>query len=225
MIDYENNSKSSGIYQFRNLVNNKVYIGSSNILGNRKFLHLKDLRINDHPNNKFQNAFNKYGEDNFIFEILELCTKEELIIREQFYLDTLQPFDDNGYNILKIAKNSLGFKHSEETKNKISQLQIGKKISDTVKAMLLSYSKGRNVSDITREKLRVINTGKKHSEKTKAKIASAFSTPVCQYDLKDNLIECFSSIREAVRRTKVSHETISKSINNKKTRNYKWKRN
>jgi group I intron endonuclease len=44
-------------------------------------------------------------------EILEHCAKEDVTLREQFYLDTLKPT----YNILKLAGSSLGFKHSYST--------------------------------------------------------------------------------------------------------------
>lgn len=59
----------------------------------------------------------KNGYSNFKLEILEYCKKEDLMNREQYYMDCLKP----EYNILKIAGSSLGFKHSEETKVKIKE--------------------------------------------------------------------------------------------------------
>jgi group I intron endonuclease len=56
----------------------------------------------------------KYGYANFSVEIIEYCTPEKAIEREQYYLDLIQP----GYNILTKAGSLLGFKHSEETKAK-----------------------------------------------------------------------------------------------------------
>lgn len=64
-INYKLKNKS-GIYSFLNLVNGKRYVGSSVDLYNR--LHVHNLK-----NNKAQNAWNKYGEDNFIYNIIEFC--------------------------------------------------------------------------------------------------------------------------------------------------------
>jgi len=57
----------------------------------------------------------KNGYSNFSLEILEYCAASKCIEREQYYLDHLKP----EYNILKVAGSSLGFKHSDVTKEKI----------------------------------------------------------------------------------------------------------
>lgn len=87
----------SGIYQVRNLVNNKRYIGLTECFRVRKTSHFTRLRKNIHINPKLQNAFNKYGEQNFVFEILEECDNKKLEEREVFWVyffDSLK----NGYN-------------------------------------------------------------------------------------------------------------------------------
>lgn len=89
--------KTSGIYQIRNLVNGKVYIGSSNNLYRRKIQHLNNLRKNRHINKHLQNAFNKYGEACLQFEVLEQCDIDNLYIREQYYIN--EKYGDNCYNI------------------------------------------------------------------------------------------------------------------------------
>ena len=72
----------SGIYRIRNLVNNKFYIGSAVNLNKRKSQHFYYLRNNKHHNKPLQNSFNKYKKDNFIFEIMCYCHKEDLILNE-----------------------------------------------------------------------------------------------------------------------------------------------
>ncbi len=87
----------SGIYQVRNLVNNKRYIGLTECFRVRKTSHFTRLRKNIHINPKLQNAYNKYGEQNFIFEIIEECENNKLEEREVFWVyfhDSLK----NGYN-------------------------------------------------------------------------------------------------------------------------------
>jgi hypothetical protein len=61
-------------------------------------------------------ALIKHGAKNFTFSILEYCSKGKVVEREQFFLDTLRP----EYNILEKAGNSAGFRHSAESKEKIS---------------------------------------------------------------------------------------------------------
>jgi group I intron endonuclease len=121
----ENNGKA-GVYCFKNLVNGKIYIGSSSNLGDR----LRDyysLRYLERQiiNNKsmIYRSIIKYGYSSFILEILEYCDRNEAVTREQYYLNLLKA----EYNILKIAGSSLGFKHSEETKIKLRDLTPEKK--------------------------------------------------------------------------------------------------
>lgn len=118
----------SGIYKIKCLINGKFYVGSSINLQKRKGTHFGDLKENRHSNKYFQNAWNKYGEDSFEFEVLEECPKTLLIEREQHYLDTLTPWKrEIGYNIYKDAKSRLGMKCSEESKEKMRQAKLGKK--------------------------------------------------------------------------------------------------
>ena len=127
----------SGIYQFKNIVNNKKYIGSAFDLEDKKYKHLIALKKNKNTI-KFQRAWNKYGEENFEYSILEYVERKEneskkdfkLILvndREQFYLDTLlfasennSKFDDFAYNINRKADSSLGRQCTIETKQLIS---------------------------------------------------------------------------------------------------------
>ena len=76
-----------GVYQIRNKKNNKVYIGSSCILSRRLNNHFKRLRKNTHVNKHLQNAWNKYGEHSFTFEIVEFCTQEQQYKIEQYWID------------------------------------------------------------------------------------------------------------------------------------------
>lgn len=79
--------KKSGIYQIRNLVNGKVYVGSAVNLRTRRNRHFSYLRNNCHANRKLQNAFNKYGEENIVFEVVEIVAdKYNLLEREQYYI-------------------------------------------------------------------------------------------------------------------------------------------
>jgi len=79
----------SGIYQIRNIINNKVYIGSTSKFKSRKASHFGHLRFGDHSNKYLQNAWNKYGEEKFVFEILEETENHTSALenREQYWYE------------------------------------------------------------------------------------------------------------------------------------------
>ena len=92
---------NKGIYKIINILNQKYYVGSSINLEERKQKHFRTLRRNKHVNDYLQNAWNKYGEENFKWEIVEILNDLDLAeIRkvEQKYIDA--DFD-NQYNIAK----------------------------------------------------------------------------------------------------------------------------
>ena len=113
----------SGIYQIKNKVNNKIYIGSSKDIYKRWRYHIANFKGNRHCNKYFQASWNKYGEDNFEFSILEKVTNlEDLKDIEQRYLLKLNPFKENGYNLCRTTESySFGYKLSDDTINKIKE--------------------------------------------------------------------------------------------------------
>jgi group I intron endonuclease len=119
------NRYNCGIYKITNLVNGKVYIGQSMELDIREGKHFGALRKNKHKNRYLQRAFNKYGEENFIFEILLYCEEFELTYYEQELVNRLRPED---YNINReCVDSSKGVKRPPETGLKISKALKGKK--------------------------------------------------------------------------------------------------
>ncbi|BDC33816.1 hypothetical protein EMPS_mp03 (mitochondrion) [Entomortierella parvispora] len=109
----KDNFKKVGVYRWINNDNNKTYVGSSINLSNRFRLYFNNDFISDKTRSKslIHDALTLYGYSKFTLEILEYCDKSSVLSREQHYLDTLNP----EYNLLKIAGNSTGFKHSEES--------------------------------------------------------------------------------------------------------------
>lgn len=95
----------SGIYVIRNQINGKVYVGSSKDIYTRWTRHRHDLKRNIHCNVVLQRAWNKYGEDNFIFEIQELVDNKNLFDREQYWYDFYNSASNEyGYNLSPIAR-------------------------------------------------------------------------------------------------------------------------
>lgn len=95
-----------GIYKITNTTNNKFYIGSSINITKRWWAHRKNLRLQTHCNSHLQSAWNKYGEEVFLFEVVEEMTKktmEEVLSKEQEWLDRSYDGGVDCYNMAKIA--------------------------------------------------------------------------------------------------------------------------
>ena len=105
-----------GIYEFFNLKNGKRYVGSSKDIYNRLHEHLHNLKYRKSHNKHFQAAWDKYGEDSFIYNVLEYCNLEDQYDREQFYLDFIQP----EYNFSSQVIANEGREITQEIKDKIS---------------------------------------------------------------------------------------------------------
>lgn len=140
---YKDNYKKSGIYKWTNRINNKIYIGSAINLTKRleDYFRVKRLKkILLKSRSSIYSSILKYGHNNFSLEILEYCEPNNLIIREQYYLDLLKP----EYNICKTAGNTLGRKFSEKTKRLISNSLKGKKVSNESILKSSQARKGKN---------------------------------------------------------------------------------
>jgi len=109
-----------GIYLIKNIFDGKVYVGSARRLIDRISHHKHQLRNNKHHSIHLQRAWKKYGEDVFIFGVLEIVGNyDDLIIVEQKYIDIYKSYNDKfGYNICPRAKNNLGAKHTKGIEEK-----------------------------------------------------------------------------------------------------------
>jgi group I intron endonuclease len=112
----------SCIYSITHIISKKRYIGSAAIVLQRWYKHKYSLRVNKHPNSHLQAAWNKYGESNFKFEIIEECSKDKLIEREQYWIDFYDSANtDKGYNICSVAGNTSGRRLTSEAKIRIGK--------------------------------------------------------------------------------------------------------
>ena len=117
---------SCGIYKIVNIKNNKIYIGSSINLDNREYKHFWMLGKNIHDNNYLQHSYNKYGKDTFCFDIVEFCLPEQLIVKENFYINKYKSNDlSYGYNLATVNEFRRNT-YNDEVKIKLSKYGLTK---------------------------------------------------------------------------------------------------
>ena len=100
-----------------NLKNGKRYVGSSVDIYNRIHEHVHNLNRNKAHNKHLQNAWNKYGQECFIYSILEYCDVSIRFEREQYYIDCIKP----EYNLTLNVVANFGHSVTDDTKEKISK--------------------------------------------------------------------------------------------------------
>ena len=139
-----------GIYKIENQITKDIYIGSCSNFNVRKGSHLCLLRQGKHHSIILQRAFDKYTQKSFTISLIETCNKEDLIQREQYYIDLLKP----KYNICPIAGSTLNRVLTEEHKQNLSKSLTGKIRTQEQK-----------------ENQRQIKLGKTHTIQTKEKVS------------------------------------------------------
>lgn len=108
------NWRKTGVYCITNCINSKIYIGSTSVNFRHRYLQYQSgfkRNLDNQP--ILYRAFRKYGIDNFKFEVVSICSKEDCIITEQFYINK-----GTDYNSCLMAGSLLGFKHSVTSKTK-----------------------------------------------------------------------------------------------------------
>jgi group I intron endonuclease len=198
---YLENLNKSGIYMLTNKLTNDIYVGQSINLSKRFRNYFNINYIKSKENFKINKALIKYGYLNFSITILEYCDKSNLILREQYYLDKLNP----QYNILKVAGSSLNYRHSEETKAKISK---------TLKEIYMQ----KKYSSISSKNKTLFNTEKlKYTEETYIKIKNQQRNTIFIYEKCSSkgfeLIGSFVSARRAAKFLDISGNTVIKYKN------------
>jgi len=196
-----------GIYKITNITNENFYIGSSCRLSMRRSQHFKELKENKHCNRHLQNAYNKYGEENFKFEVLEYfkfpinynlnTIKEHLVTRELFYIQTLQPI----FNIVTTDCNYTEKKsYSEETLLKFKE---------NYKNNINFHNAPRNCEKALKGKHRTLEERIKIS---KGKRNSTRGLYIGMYDINNKLLKRFTMASEAAEFTKIGRNAIANNL-------------
>jgi group I intron endonuclease len=192
----ESQLNTSGIYVIWCIPSGKYYVGSALDLTKRWFQHRHDLERNKHKSPRVQHAWNKYGADAFLFEVIELVEPARLIEVEQSYLDRTKATNRRyGLNTCPTAGSRYGTRTTPETRAKMSAAAKGKIRTAEHRANLAAALLGKPgtpwseesranhlaamlnkppVSDETRAKLRAMNLGvcRPHRPETRAKMSN-----------------------------------------------------
>lgn len=158
-----------GIYMIKNKINNKMYIGKSKNIEYRFYNgHRKFLIKNNHANKHLQRSWNKYGEENFEFSIIEKCKEDCLNEREIYWINYYNSSNmEYGYN---KTLGGDGGTFNEEIRKKMSISRKGR----------IPWNKGIPLSDEHKLKLSILGSGegnpfygKQHTIETKQKISNS----------------------------------------------------
>jgi len=163
----------TGVYQIRNKVNGKVYVGSvAKDYGfkGRMGKHSIDLLAGKHHSKHLQRAWDKYGPKAFVFEVLEELPPEDCVPREQYWMDRKKSANGKyGYNCDPTAGSRLGHKPTEEARRRMSEAQK-RRLPPTqeTKDKISAAKKGKPISKDQRLYLSLLNTGKPWSAARRA---------------------------------------------------------
>lgn len=195
-MEFENKDfyrNKSGIYQIKSTINGKIYIGSAVNIVKRYREHLSGIINKNHKCTYLNNHSKKHGNV-FVFSVLTVCEKVELISKEQFFIDTLKPIVPNGFNVRLIATSDIGAKRNPESIKKAVETKrknghkpfstidrshykkenhpnFGKHLSDETKKKIGIGNKGKKLTDQQKERMRLTSTGRLHTDETKNKMS------------------------------------------------------
>jgi group I intron endonuclease len=219
-----------GIYSITNKINNKIYFGETFQTFKRRWnYHKSALNRNCHDNSYLQNAWNKYGADNFVFEVVESIPLEEnkqefkkmLEEKECEYIEKFESWKrDKGYNLKRVnggyyiitdeIREKLRKPKSEETKEKIRKTLTGRKLSAEHKENIRLSGIGRKHSEETKKKMSEWHTGKVFSEESRKKMSESSTGKQFSEETKRKMSENRKGKNNAFYGKKHSEETKKK---------------
>lgn len=201
----------TGVYTITCLVNNKIYVGKAVNVGERLNTHRYELREGKHQNSHLQNAWNKYKEKNFKFEILEECHEDFLCSQEHYWCNLLNTRDRKyGYNLANTHP---------ECRNRKTESEITKR---TQTRRRNAEERGYWVPESYRLRLKQTS---KISPKMREKQLERSRKKVVKMDMEGNELQIYSSMVEAAQDNNLWTQGISLACSGKYKQcgGFKWR--
>jgi group I intron endonuclease len=200
------NKGSAGVYALICKVSNKFYVGSSIKLTDRLLDYMQPAYLGQQTNRPILRAIVKYGLINLIFVILETCRVTDVLQREQYWLDLLEP----EYNLSPTAGSTLGVTLSEETKAKMSAIKQGALHPQVPRSQCIVTGTGFGKSR-SAETVALMRTNHPHTKR------------VYQYTSdKVTFVAVYDSIRQAAELTGISRGYLTRCLNQGILAHGKW---
>lgn len=189
------------IYRITNQVTKKQYVGQTIDLDTRWHHH----RTKKNSNCRYLKfAFNKYGMDNFVFELICVCFDDDMDAYEEKYIEMYKTLVPNGYNLRKGGNSG---RHHEETKRKISMALKGKRYYD------INPRLGKHHTDECKKQISESHKKRYATEEGKQTIRETTikykNRSVIQCDVHGNVIEEFVSLKQVAMKLGVSLASVS----------------
>ena len=226
-----------GIYKITCVVNNVCYVGQSTNIKERWKHHKSDLKSNKHYNRYLQNIYNKYGESNFLYEILEKCSIEELDKKEKYWIAYF-----GGCNSKMNCNFESGGHKNKQMSKELKQIQSlshkGKRNSPRTEFQkgIIPWNKGKKATNETKEKLRIAHLGHKLTQEQKDWLSKVNkgkrlgkerynSKVVLKIDKQGNIVKTYESISLAAKDNGIAVSNIKKRTkhNDRLYDNHYWK--
>jgi group I intron endonuclease len=233
----------TGIYIIKNIINNKIYIGSSKNIENRFRKHLSALKGGRHINKHLQAAFIKYGEENFSFNILKETSILILRKAEQLFINKHQSLNPKyGYNKAVVESNKWDDFEKEDVSAVKERIYFGcytkegklKKVFRTIKEVYIYLGKrDTRIYDACNSNLRKtsknlywirINVDLQKFPKTiTPKTRMGRHRKLYQYDFNNNLINTWESAVIAGKSLNINSNEITRCLKKDNIyKNSKW---
>lgn len=174
--------KIIGVYKIKNVLTDKYYIGYSQDINKRFKTHKNQLNRDKHPNIILQRSYNKYGIENFNFEIIDICeTKKEACEKELEYLSNIE-----------IRRFLYNMHYNNEGGDTLSNHPDKENI---IKKRVETHNK--NISKLTKEELvkkygkfgeKNGMYGKTHTEEVKQKLRDKIVTEETRQKMRDVIV-------------------------------------
>ncbi len=152
-------SDTATIYRVVHSASGRCYVGHTSAPVRFRFSqHRTALRKGRHHSAYFQKVWSKYGEDAFLFEVIEVCAEADKLVREQHWIDTLK----SAFNHCKVAGSRLGMKMPPHEVERLRQMMKGNQ-----------YTKGRVMPEDERARHGAPNIGSKRTPAQRANMSAA----------------------------------------------------